>query len=207
MKQSGGAAGSGAMGGFPACCGDTAPCPGGYECVDTICLLPPPGGTCYSDFDCASLGSGFHCEGGKVCPCTADCSYSTLLGTCVKGTAGAGGSGGSGGGTGGSGGITGGGGGITGGGGGITGGGGGTTGGSGGSGGAPLAICNNVVCKTGEICVKKSGGPGVSHSCAPDPCVGAPLSCACADMLCGGPPFVCMVTDPQHLACACDTCP
>lgn len=98
---SAGSSGIAGAGGFPACCGPTAPCPGGYECVDTICVVPPAAGKCFAESDCAVLGPGsWTCDGGKVCPCTADCSFSTLLGTCVSGAGGAAGASGAGGATG-----------------------------------------------------------------------------------------------------------
>jgi hypothetical protein len=68
-------------------------------------------------------------------------------------------------------------------------------------------MCNGNMCSSGEICVEKQGGAGLFFSCTPNPCAGAPLSCACAAQLCGGPPMGYLVDDPQHLTCTCDMCP
>ncbi len=71
----------------------------------------------------------------------------------------------------------------------------------------PTSIaCGNTVCKAGEVCVKKAGGPGYSYQCAPDPCAPDPLSCACAEALCGGSPFICSGASGAELTCDCPVC-
>ena len=50
-------------------------------------------------------------------------------------------------------------------------------------------------------------GFGVQFTCAKNPCVGQPLSCACAKSLCNGPGLVCDgSTDGKNLTCSCPVC-
>ena len=76
------AGGLGGSGGYPACCYADADCGSdpAVHCVDTICLLPVPGG-CWRNADCAN---GQTCNGARVCPCNADCSYNAVPGKCVS---------------------------------------------------------------------------------------------------------------------------
>jgi hypothetical protein len=60
-------------------------------------------------------------------------------------------------------------------------------------------------CDPGDVCVSHTGGPGISYGCAPNPCVGAPLTCDCAGpTLCGSDS--CSVVSAQELACVCSDC-
>ena len=65
--------------GSPCCstdsdCGEPA-----VHCVHTLCLLPVDGG-CWRDDECPL---GQRCDGVRICPCYADCSYSAEPGRCV----------------------------------------------------------------------------------------------------------------------------
>ncbi len=61
------------------CCQSDSECPKGTLCIPgKLCVPVPPTGSCWNDADCASG----KCENPKVCPCTADCSFSYIFGKC-----------------------------------------------------------------------------------------------------------------------------
>ncbi len=61
------------------CCQDNSTCAKGSICIPgKDCVPAAPAGKCWFDSDCKSG----KCENANVCPCTADCSFSYVFGTC-----------------------------------------------------------------------------------------------------------------------------
>jgi hypothetical protein len=67
--------------GFPPCCSSDSECgEPAVLCVHTLCL-PPVDGMCWRDDECPL---GQRCDGVRICPCYADCSYGAEPGRCVQ---------------------------------------------------------------------------------------------------------------------------